>query len=432
MLTARLPAFLADHRRADGAVALTDARVFDGTGSQPRPHTTVVVRDGRIAAVHTDGAAPPDDARTLDVGGRFVMPGLIDAHAHLSMVQHGSHHPTPPRGAEPLAYDDVRGHFVAHTLRRALRMGVTTIRDVGAYGDVVLRVRQAIRYGAFRGPRLLACGRIVSPTAPGARFFPHMYREADGVDDMRRAAREQIRAGADFVKIMSTGARSVELEDPNPAQVTPDEMHALVGETHRQGYRVAAHCEGLAGTELAIASGVDTVEHGMYLNQRPDLLDALAEQGGVLVPTLSFLHRVAEDEAWTPELATQGRYNVEQAHATLAAARQHGVRLAMGFDSPDGDLAATELCTMVDAGLPVAEALAAATSGGATALGVADEIGTIAEGLLADIVVIDGDPLADPRVLLRPERIWLVLHNGEPAAGAVMDPPVPWSSTPTS
>src|SRR6516162_8549123 len=129
-----------------------------------------------------------------------------------------------------------------------------------------------MRYGAFRGPRLLTCGKIVSATAPGGRFYGDMYREADGPDDIRRAVREQIRAGADFVKVMTTGARSNELEDP---------------EALRLGYRVAAHAEGLDGCEAAIRHGVDTVEHGMYLHRRPDLLEAMAAAGQVLVPTLS-------------------------------------------------------------------------------------------------------------------------------------------------
>ena len=170
---------------------------------------------------------------------------------------------------------------------------MTTVRDVGSYGSVVVEARQAMRIGAFRGPRLLTCGRIVSATSPGGRFFDGMYREADGPDDVRRAVREQLRHGADYVKVMTTGARSVELEDPDPAQMTREEIATLVEEAHRLGYRVAAHAEGLAGTELAVEAGIDTIEHGMYLNQRPDLLARMAEQGQVLVPTLSCFYGVA-------------------------------------------------------------------------------------------------------------------------------------------
>src|ERR1700684_177352 len=120
-----------------------------------------------------------------------------------------------------------------------------------------------------------------------------MYREADGADDVRRATREQLRRGADFIKVMTTGARSVELEDPDPAQLTRAEITTLVQEAHRQGYRVAAHAEGIDGTEIAVEEGSDTIEHGMYLNQRPDLLERMAANGQVLVPTLSCFYGVA-------------------------------------------------------------------------------------------------------------------------------------------
>src|SRR5205807_2322652 len=223
-------------------------------------------------------------------------------------------------------------HVLAAELREVLRLGITTVRDVGSVGDIVVEARQAMRYGAFNGPRLLTCGRIVSPTGPGGRFFAGMYREADGVDDVRRAVREQLRYGADFVKVMTTGARTVELEDPDPPQLTRHELRALVDESHRMGYRVCAHCEGLAGTELAIVEGVDTIEHGMYLNQRPDLLERMAANDQVLVPTLSFLLGLAASPTWTPLLLELGRHNVEQARLTLVAAREAGVRLAMGHD----------------------------------------------------------------------------------------------------
>jgi imidazolonepropionase-like amidohydrolase len=288
------------------------------------------------------------------------------------------------------------------------------MRDVGSYGDLVVEARQAMRYGAFRGPRVLTCGRIVSPTAPGGRFFAGMYREADGVDDVRRAVREQIRYGADFLKVMTTGARSVELEDPDPAQLTRDELLAFVEEAHRLGYRTCAHCEGLAGTELAVESGIDTIEHGMYLNQRPDLLERMAASGQVLVPTLSFLHYTAREGEWTPLLTELGRHNVEQAHLTVAAAHAAGVRVAMGFDYEPLHDAANELLRMIEAGLTARDALVAATSGGAHALGIDAQVGTVEEGKLADLVVVDADPLAEPAALCDPARIRLVLRLGEP------------------
>src|SRR5690348_2957281 len=314
----RLPALIADPPPGDERLWLTNARLFDGTGAAVREGVSVLVEGGRIAEV-AQSAEKPEGARAVDLAGRTLLPGLIDAHAHVGV---SFPKPEPAHGAEALLPGTV-AHLLAAELREVLRMGITTMRDVGSMGDLVVEARQAMRYGAFHGPRLLTCGRIVSPTGPGGRFFAGMYREADGADDVRRAVREQLRYGADFVKVMTTGARSVELEDPDPPQLTREELAALVDEAHRMGYRVCAHCEGLAGTELAIEEGVDTIEHGMYLNQRRDLLERMAANGQVLVPTLSFLLKLVQED-WTPELVELGRHNVEQAALTLRAARDAG------------------------------------------------------------------------------------------------------------
>jgi imidazolonepropionase-like amidohydrolase len=294
--------------------------------------------------------------------------------------------------------------------------------------------RQAMRYGAFRGPRLLTCGKIISATAPGGRFYGTMYREADGADDVRKAVREQIRAGADFVKVMTTGARSNELEDPEPTQLTDEEFAALVDEAHRLGYRVAAHVEGNTGAEAAVAHGMDTIEHGIYLSQRPDLLERMAQRGTTLVPTLSGYYWMAglpertldpddaePDPALTPLLVELARYNLAQGAASMRAAAAADVPIALGTD---GGETAYELLRMIQHGLDAQAALTAATRNGASACGIDDQIGTIAPGKLADLVVVDGDPLAEPALLDDPQRIWLVLQLGEPVAGAALERPL--------
>ena len=421
---ARLPALLAAPPTGVTPLRLTNVRLIDGSGAAPRDRTSVLVRDGRIEAVGDAADGSPEGYATLDLEGRTLMPGLVDAHAHLLAKL-----PPPADGAEALL-PGTGAHVVAAHLGEALRRGVTTIRDVGSYGNAAVEARQAMRLGAFRGPRLLTCGRIVSATSPGGRFFDGMYREADGPDDIRRAVREQLRHGADFVKVMTTGARSVELEDPDPAQLTRPEIAALVEEAHRLGYRVAAHAEGIAGTEIAVKEGIDTIEHGMYLNQRPDLLERMAAQGQVLVPTLSCFYGVAGVDGhpastWSPLLVELAQHNLEQADRTLTAARDAGVPIALGHDwNPFYD-SARELERMVHHGLPASEALVAATATGAAALGLGDVLGTVQPGRIADLLIVDGDPLADPGVLRRRERIWLVLQLGEPVAGAALEASLP-------
>ncbi len=420
----RMPCLLADPDPAPGRMWLTNARLFDGTGAPVRPNAAVLVEDGRIARIGDAAEPAPEGAAVVDLAGRTLLPGLIDAHAHLFAEP-----PSPAEGAEPL-WPGVGAHLLAAGLRETLRRGFTTVRDVGSYGDEVVTARQAMRYGAFRGPRVLTCGRIVSASAPGGRFFDGMYREADGPDEVRKAVREQVRRGADFVKVMTTGARSVELEDPAPAQLTRAEIAALVDEAHRLGYRVAAHAEGIDGTELAIRLGVDTIEHGMYLARRPDLLDAMAESGQVLVPTLSCYYGVAgidsraggEAASWTPPLVELALRNLEEAGRTLTAARAAGVPIALGHDWQPFSDAGIELRRMVHHGLSAHEALLAATATGARALGLADRLGTVRVGTLADLVVLDADPLTDPAAVGDPERTWLVLQLGAPVAGTALGP----------
>jgi imidazolonepropionase-like amidohydrolase len=424
----RFPALIAAPTPAPGRLWLTGARLFDGTGAPLREHTAVLVEDGVIRRVADDREQAPPDARRLELGGRVLMPGLTDAHTHAS-----GEVPRTAKGAEaPLP--GVADHFLQAELRDYLNYGVTTIRVCGSQGEEPQRARQAMRYGAFRGPRLLTCGRIVSATAPGGRFYGDMYREADGPDDVRRAVREQIRAGADFVKVMTTGARSNELEDPDPLQFTDAELAVVTDEAHRLGYRVAAHAEGLDGCEAAIRVGVDTIEHGMYLHHRPDLLDAMAAAGQVLVPTLSGYYWMAGlgeaiDPATAearpdmpPVLSELARLNLAEGSASMRAAQKAGVKIALGSDM---SLATgLEIQRMVHHGLSAAQALVAATGTAAQALDLDGYVGTVAAGKLADLVVVDGDPLAEPALLSDPARIWLVLQLGVPVAGQALAAPL--------
>jgi len=419
---------MADPAPAQGRLWLTGARLFDGTGAPARAGAAVLVEDGVIRHVGDASQPCPDGARELDVGQRTLMPGLIDAHTHAS-----GRIPQVLRGAEEVL-PGTPAHFLQAELRGYLRHGVTTIRVTGSQGLAPQEARQAMRYGAFRGARVLTCGKIISATAPGGRFYGDMYREADGPDDIRRAAREQIRAGADFIKVMTTGARSNEMEDPDPLQLTEPELAAVTDEAHRLGYRVSAHAEGLDGCAAAIRHGADTVEHGMYLHQRPDLLEAMAASGQILVPTLSGYYWMAglgdvidpaEAEPvpeMPPVLIDLAQRNLDEGAASMRAARQAGVKIALGSDmSLETGL---EIQRMIHHGLTAAEALTAATGTAAQTLGLDEYIGTIEPGKLADLVIVDGDPVREPRLLADPGRIWLVLQLGVPAAGQALEAPL--------
>jgi imidazolonepropionase-like amidohydrolase len=397
-----------------GDLLLWNARLIDGRGGPPRERVAIELRGGLIESIiDIDGPTAPDGA--LDVEGRTVMPGLIDAHSHVmsDLERSPGFGPPPPLHGEEPRPSELRWFVLANAARAFLRAGLTTVRDVGSHDDEAIVLREAIRLGLVEGPQIISCGRIISATSPGARVFGTMYREADGPWEMRRAVREQIRRGADYVKVMATGARSVEREDPEPAQMTREEIDAVVDEAHRMGVRVAAHAEGLDGTGMAIEAGVDSIEHGFSLHRAPELLDRMAEDGIVLVPTLTTFHDLAERFAadFAPALVAQAERQRDEAYRTLIAARQAGVILAMGYDSGPPGSSAKELVRMVEGGLTPSEAIVAATAGSAAALGLADR-GTLEAGKAADLIAVDGDPLVEPRLLTDADRIWLVVRSG--------------------
>jgi imidazolonepropionase-like amidohydrolase len=356
----------------------------------------VTIENGRIASIDD---APPPGAETLDVKGGTLLPGLVDAHVHLSSLD-----------VEVPA--EVEEYALADAARRMLEAGITTVRDLGSYGRSLFRLRDAIRLGLCPGPRVVLCGRVIAATCRGARAFPGMYREADGSDELRKAVREQVREGADVVKVMATGALTV-AEDVEPAQLTREELDAVVAESHRLGHMVAAHAEGLEGIRLSVEAGVDTLEHGELGFRAPEVLAAMAERTIVLVPTLSVFDFVAESDRFPTWMRERAKELGESARKTVEAARREGVVLAMGADAPPHGANARELVRLVEAGLSPMEGIVAATSAAAGASGLEHEIGTVERGKVADLLAVDGDPLADVRVLCDRDRIRLVLQAGD-------------------
>jgi len=392
---------------------LWDIRRLDpGTGTATE-HQTITFEGDTVAAIGDAVGEAPEGAH--DLAGATVLPGLIDAHVHVASDTSRSpgFGPPPAQHGEPPRPAGLAQYILAATADRILRSGFTTVRDVGAYDDEVLALRAAIDAELVPGPRVYTCGRIISATAPGGEIFHSMYREADGPWEMRKAVREQLKRGAEFIKFMATGARSVVLEDPEPAQMTLEEMKAIVDEAHRMGKRVAAHAEGLEGTRWALEAGADTIEHGLALHREPKLLDDMAERGTVLVPTISTFHDLAERFAniFPAVLVEQAKRQLEEAMRTVDTARRAGVTLALGYDSGPPGSSAQELMRLLEAGLSVSEGLWVATLGGAAALG-RNDLGRLAVGSRADAVAIDGRPDEDPTVLTRPEAIRLVVGRG--------------------
>ncbi|HEX3329567.1 MAG TPA: amidohydrolase family protein [Gaiellales bacterium] len=376
--------------------------MIDGSGGGPRAGD-VAIAGGLF--VDPDAVTGPDVAE-IEVGGRTIMPGLVDAHVHLcSGIATG-----------------LRPYALAKAARDMLDGGITTVRDLGSYGREVFDLRDAIDAGYAPGPRIVLCGQIVAATSPGAAAFAGMYREADGVDEVRKAVREQVRQGADLIKVMTTGALTVPLEDVHPSQMTDEELAALVEEAHRSGFKVASHAEGADGIRQSVAAGVDTVEHGDMGYLVPDALAAMAERGIVLVPTLSVFDAVADPDGGFAEwMQERAKRLGEGARKTVTAARTAGVAIAMGADAGPHGANARELAKLTDAGLTNAEALAAGTTVAAEACGLGGTIGVIAPGHAADVLVVDGDPLTDISVLCAATRRWLVLHNGSPVAGTAVE-----------
>ena len=393
-------------------LVLWDARLYDPATGTASEHRTVTIDEDTITAIGEASGERPDGAR--DLAGATLLPGFIDAHAHVlsDTSRSPGFGPPPARHGEP-PRPAALGHYVlAASADRWLRSGFTTLRDVGSYDDEATVLKLAIETGVVPGPRVYTCGRIVSATSPGGDIFGTMYREADGPWEMRKAVREQLRRGADFIKFMATGARSVVLEDSEPAQLTLEEMEAIVE-------RLTAWAGAWLPTPRASRHAARAPGRRRYHRARPLAASRAAvagrhgRTGTILVPTLSTFHDLAERfvDDFAPVLVEQAKRQLEEAMRTVARAREAGVTMALGYDSGPPGTSANELIRMQEAGLTAAEALRAATLGGAAALG-REDLGRIGVGCRADVVAVDGRPDEDPTLLTRPDAIRLVVGRG--------------------
>jgi imidazolonepropionase-like amidohydrolase len=349
--------------------------------------------DGRIAAVGDVSAATDDadDVEVRDVSGSVVAPGLVDAHVHLMMDGRPDVATVEGESRELLSYR------AAANLRANVEAGVTAVRDLGAPGSLAIDARRAVEEGVLPGPRVRAAGENVVMTGGHGHWFG---READGPDEVRKAAREQLKRGADVVKCMATGGVLTAGAKTGAPELTERELAALVDAAAAKDVPTAAHAHGERGIQNAVRAGVTSVEHGTFMDA--ETAELMAEAGTVWVPTASALEGIVENgvDGGIPEEAVE---KAEDAQDRFERAWDHaldaGVTVAMGTDAGTpfnvhGENALREMELLVEYGMTSDEALAAATVNGASLLGL-DDVGRVAEGYRADLVVLEDDPNRD-------------------------------------
>jgi imidazolonepropionase-like amidohydrolase len=377
----------------------------------------VIVEGDHITQVGQNLATPPG-AQVIDLGDATLLPGFIDAHVHMAMEMGDDWYRDFYQGV--MRFPAEQALYAAQYARRTLEAGFTTVRDVGSQDFVALGLRNAINAGVAEGPRMMIANHGIGSTgghADQAPFPPDRVKPAgtlegicNGPAECREAVRYQIKYGADVIKCMPSGG-VLSLADPvDVPELTQEEMNAIVSEAHAWHRKVAAHCHGDAAAKIAIAAGVDSIEHGSFLQD--DTLRQMKEKGVYLVPTLFAGFWVGEKaDRFPPAIAAKARAAAAQMQSMFQRAVKIGVKVAFGTDSavePHG-LDAQEFALMVKNGFTPAQALLAATASGADLLGLADRIGTIERGKLADLVAVPGDPLRDIR---QTEKVTFVMQGG--------------------
>jgi imidazolonepropionase-like amidohydrolase len=401
---------------------LKGGRLIDGTGAGPVADVSVLVRDQRIEAITKSGGDWPGDAEIIDVSGMTILPGLIDCHDHMAM--HGYDLARRWGLDEPQSTRHLR---TAKVLGDTLAAGYTAVRDAAGLDA---GFKRAIDEGLIAGPRLVVSLCIISPiggigdlVSPSGFTccVPNDPLLPDGVvnslADVRPVVRRIVRAGADVIKCATTGgASSRPGHGPRDGAFNLEEMQTLVDEAHALDRRVMCHALGGPGLRVAVEAGVDSIEHGCYLDEEPALLDKMAQRGIFFVPTFAVYeyHR----KSALPHIRERARHLQEHHIESLQRALAAGVKIAAGTDAgghghPSN---AMEIECLVKAGLTPLQALRAATGWAAECLGRERDIGTVEKGKLADLVVVIRDPLANVTILQDRERIALVLKGGEIAA----------------
>jgi imidazolonepropionase-like amidohydrolase len=367
----------------------------------------VMIEDGIVKSIASDATFTGFDGQTVDTTGGTLLPGLMDWHVHLCLGAEGD----PSSAQDKL----LPGQLTIKALDRAqatLAGGVTAIRDCGGKDYLEFAVRDACNDGRQMGPTIRASGRVICMTGGhGSR----MGRVADGIDDVVKAAREQIHAGSDLIKIMATGGVMTPGVNPEDAHYTAEEIAAGIQEGKRFHKKSASHAQGTEGILNAVRGGIDSIEHGIFMNQK--CVDEMLERGTYLVPTISALRNIlAMAGKGIPDYAVEKTRRVSENHReSIQMFYKAGGKLAMGTDAgtpfnAHGDNA-MELEYMVEEGISNLDAMKFSTANAADLIGLADE-GRVKEGGAADFVVVNGDPSTDIKMIARKENHRMVIKRG--------------------
>jgi len=394
-----------------GVTVIHAGTLLDRPGRPPRRNASILIRDGRIERVVDGFIEPPAGARVVDLRDRFVLPGLIDSHVHLTSDRAGN------EGFMSGFTDSValRSYEASWNARKTLDAGFTTVRNLGSEDGITLGLRDAIGRGWAIGPRIIDAGTAISTTAGhmdstlGVRDELHDALRAggatcDGVEDCRRAVRRQIARGVDVIKIATTAGVNSRIGLGLGAQMFEDEARALIETAHLYGRRVAVHAHGADGINLALRLGADSIEHGTLLDD--ESLRLFRQSRAYYVPTLSTVNGYIErlrtnPDAYSGEVRRKIEWRIRVTGQSLRRAVPAGVRIAFGTDAGVSlhGRNADEFLLMVQHGMTPMTAIEAATVNAADLLGLSAEVGTIEPGKAADIVAVRGDPLADVGVL---------------------------------
>lgn len=385
-------------------VAYKSRLVLTHATNPPMEGAAVVVENGQILSV---AKKIPKDTAMVDLGDVTLMPGLIDVHAHL-MWSGDNADPDSVRRSENSSMGMTR---MASHARRSLMGGITTLRDTGSPTEMILAMRRALEIGILMGPRVVSAGTLISMTGGHVHTIS---READGPDEVRKAARELIKSGVDFLKLVASGGIYGHGEEVGSLQSELDELSAAVKEAHKAGKKTAVHVYPAKGIEIALDAGIDSIEHGSFLTD--ELAIRMAKRGNFLVPTLSVFQAMfskQDDPSTLDYIRRKTALVVKASQQAVKIAKQNGVKIGAGTDSggpwhPHGSIS-TEILALVKAGLTPSEALNSATLINAEIIGLENEIGSIEPGKRADLIAVKGNPIDDINSI---NKISLVVKKG--------------------